>query len=228
MICSSEYNVNAYPELYSIIRMPVPFDQLQVGNVYTRVYVQPNGVMTTISYTGILTGIRPRSDMNTHGPYAIFGNTESSHLDWVFFTPGDPAIPGGGHVEQTNLDISKAPNLGEITVNLGGEVNAISQEEFKDGDECVRIPTSGGGIQMNGRGYSIFKISMLQQWFNTGSHTNPLTRENIQQQDLEIFIYKSPVGGRRIKARKTKARAKKTKARKTKAKKTKAKTKSKA
>jgi len=73
--------------------MPVPFDELQVGNVYTRVYVGPNGEMTTLSYTGILTGIRPRSDMNPNGPYAIFGNTNISPLDYVFFTPGDPAIP---------------------------------------------------------------------------------------------------------------------------------------
>jgi hypothetical protein len=240
MIFSSEYNVNAYPELYSIISMPVALQDFIIGHEYIAIKNVSAFWGHGTYHQGELTSIIPRSEQYPDGPYAVFDGFMYLRAEfYTFYEVDDPDIPTpapnaqppinfgedddmleeeryGGHVEQINLDISKAPKLGEITVNLGGEVNAISQEEFKDGDECVRIPTSGGGIQMNGRGYSIFKVSTLQDWFKTGSHKNPLTNEEIQQEDLEMFLYKAPAGGRR-KAR-TKAKARKTKTKKAKAK----------
>ena len=100
------------------------------------------------------------------------------------------------------LNIDAAPHIGYL--RLGHEdANAISYEDFKNGDICVRL-------QQDNR--FIFHIDGLKEWFRR-SNLNPLTNLPVVQDDIERFTYKDArriniSGGKR--KRKTKRKAKKS------------------
>ena len=108
------------------------------------------------------------------------------------------------------LSIRQAPHIGIRVEGQGvfasGEVNAVNQHEFNDGDELVRIPTVVGGIKMppDVGGYHLFHANhkdgaTLQQWFDQGNITDPLSNRVIRQNQLERFTYRkpAPAGGKR-------------------------------
>jgi len=90
------------------------------------------------------------------------------------------------------LIIANAPHIGDLELDLSNGTNALSLDKFVDGEELVRLNHS------NLPSY-IYKIETLQEWFNTGEISNPLTRENITQDDIERFRYveKLTKGGKR-------------------------------
>ena len=96
------------------------------------------------------------------------------------------------------LNISIAPHIGELRLNLSKDTNSIALEEFEDGEELVRLKHSN--LPNN-----IFKIDGLQAWFDAGKRTNPSTREVINQEDIEKFTYVKDLtkGGRRQKSKKS-------------------------
>lgn len=104
------------------------------------------------------------------------------------------------------LNIDAAPHIGYL--RLGHEdANAISYEDFKNGDICVRL-------QQDNR--FIFHIDGIKEWFRR-SNLNPLTNLPVVQDDIERFTYKD---ARRINIsggkRKTKTKRKAKKSRKSK------------
>jgi len=93
---------------------------------------------------------------------------------------------------RVRLIIANAPHIGDLELDLSNGTNALSLDKFVDGEELVRL--SHSNLPSN-----IYKIETLQEWFNTGKISNPLTRENITQDDIERFRYveKLTKGGRR-------------------------------
>lgn len=100
------------------------------------------------------------------------------------------------------LNIDAAAYIGDLRLSHEDH-NAISYEDFKNGDECVRL-------QQDNR--FIFHIDALKEWFRR-SNLNPLTNLPVVQDDIERFTYKD---ARRInisggkKSRKTKRKSKKS------------------
>jgi len=121
-----------------------------------------------------------------------------------------------------NLSISQALHIGTRVEGQGvfasGEVNAVNQEEFNDGDELVRIPAPGG-IKMppDVGGYHLFHANdkgggTLQQWFDRGNRKDPLNNQVIQQNQLERFTYRkpAPAGGKRQSTKNKKSNRRRT------------------
>ena len=101
------------------------------------------------------------------------------------------------------LNIDAAPHIGDLRLSHE-EQNAITYDDFKNGDECVRL-------QKNNR--FIFHIDGLKEWF-LRSNQNPLTNLPVKQDDIERFTYKDTrriniSGGRKTK-RKYKRKGKKS------------------
>jgi len=94
--------------------------------------------------------------------------------------------------QDVQLIIANAPHIGDLELDLSNGTNSLSLDKFVDGEELVRL--SHSNLPSN-----IYKIETLQGWFNTGKISNPLTRENITQDDIERFRYveKLTKGGRR-------------------------------
>lgn len=105
------------------------------------------------------------------------------------------------------LNIDAAPHIGDVRLNHE-DANAISYEDFKNGDECVRL-------QEDNR--FIFHIDGLKEWF-LRSNLNPLTNLPVRQEDIERFTYRKRPhmnGGRKSK-KKAKSTKKPKKSRKSK------------
>jgi len=94
------------------------------------------------------------------------------------------------------LNIDAAPYIGDLRLSHEDQ-NAISYEDFNNGDMCVRL-------QQDNR--FIFHIDGLKSWFRT-SNKNPLTNLPVIQEDIERFTYRkrrSMNGGKSKKNRKSK------------------------
>jgi hypothetical protein len=85
-----------------------------------------------------------------------------------------------------NVGINNVRNVGNISVAKNA-VDPISQNEFEEGEEVVRL---------QGNDRFIFKRPGLQTWFQT-SRTNPLTREAVNMSRVEKGKAAKFVGGRR-------------------------------
>jgi len=83
----------------------------------------------------------------------------------------------------------------------------LDLSEFVDGEELVRL---------NHDNRFVFKKESLQNWFNMRKGTNPLSRQQVTQADIELFTYKEDLtlGGRR-KSKKSRKGKKSRKNRKT-------------
>ena len=77
------------------------------------------------------------------------------------------------------LNIDAAPHIGDLRLSHE-DANAISYEDFKNGDECVRLKEDNRFI---------FHIDGLKEWFRR-SNLNPLTNLPVRQEDIERFTYK--------------------------------------
>lgn len=78
-------------------------------------------------------------------------------------------------------EIDLAPHIGELKLNLRNSPVPITLEDFESGKDYVRLKKNST---------QLFDQSSLQAWFNTGKHFNPLTRNNIKQNNIERFTYK--------------------------------------
>jgi hypothetical protein len=100
------------------------------------------------------------------------------------------------------LNIDAAAYIGDLRLSHE-DANAISYEDFKNGDMCVRL-------QQDNR--FIFHIDGLKEWFRR-SNLNPLTNLPVVQDDIERFRYKkrrNVNGGNKSKKGKSKNKAKKS------------------
>ena len=100
------------------------------------------------------------------------------------------------------LNIDAAAYIGDLRLTHE-DANAISYEDFKNGDMCVRL-------QQDNR--FIFHIDGLKEWFRR-SNLNPLTNLPVVQDDIERFRYKkrrNVNGGNKSKKGKSKNKAKKS------------------
>ena len=110
--------------------------------------------------------------------------------NWANFgQPRAPVIPP--------ININNARQSGPIKLNLKKQFpngNSFKLEEFEDGEDFAMI---------NGDPRFVFRITSLQDWFNSGHNTNPLTGLPITINDIEIFTYIEDLtkGGRRRKSR---------------------------
>ena len=100
------------------------------------------------------------------------------------------------------LLIDRANRIGVLKLNLKKQFpngNSLSLEEFVDGEELVRL---------NHDNRFVFKKDSLQNWFNTGKGTNPLSRQPVTQNDIELFTYQEDLslGGRRKNKKSKKSR----------------------
>ena len=130
---------------------------------------------------------------------AVPANRRVPMANWANF--GEPQAP--------LLDISLAPHIGDLRLNLKKEFpngNSLSFDEFVDGEELVRL---------QGNNKYVFKINDLQTFFNTRRKINPLTNLPITQNDIERFRYVEDLtlGGRRNRRRKTRRKMNKRKTR---------------
>ena len=78
------------------------------------------------------------------------------------------------------LNIDAAPYIGDLHLSHEDQ-NAITYEDFKNNDICVRL-------QQDNR--YIFHIDGLKEWF-LRSNVNPLTNLLVTQEDIERFTYKN-------------------------------------
>jgi ankyrin repeat protein len=92
--------------------------------------------------------------------------------------------------DHMNTDIIEEARKGSVeTLPISGRntINSITQEKFEQGEEVVRLNKK-----------HIFKIGPLKDWFKTKKPpTNPLTREPVTVDDIEIFKIDVQSGGRR-------------------------------
>jgi len=78
-------------------------------------------------------------------------------------------------------EIDLAPHIGDLKLNLRNSPVPITLDDFENGKEYVRLKKNST---------QLFDKASLQSWFNTGKHYNPLTRNNIKQNNIERFTYK--------------------------------------
>ena len=128
-----------------------------------------------------------------------FPNGEAAR--WNRNRPPRPVV-NNDHQGQLMLIIdNRTPHIGILRLNLKKQFpngNSLSLDEFVDGEELVRL---------NHDNRFVFKKDSLQNWFNMGKTTNPLSRQVVTQNDIELFTYKEDLslGGRR-RNRKTKSK----------------------
>lgn len=179
--------------------MAVPFEDLIIGQTYSAVLAADPKATIRFTYTfiGLVDDNHP--DINPDGKLAVFETPMGVPLKvhprvYIFFNVNLPE-----KIEGRN-------------VSLKGVEDPISYEEFNNGDECVMILDEEGKETNH-----IFKLQPYLTWVKSkDKFTNPLTGLNIKANQVQMFTYKAPTGGRRkTKAIKTKAKAK-TKLRKTK------------
>jgi len=98
-----------------------------------------------------------------------------------------------GMVRTEELNIDRATDIGNLKLNLKTQFpdgNAISYTDFANGDKLVRLEKNNSFI---------FKLESLQNWFNSGHSTNPLTGRVVRQADIERFTYiEDPTSGGRM------------------------------
>jgi hypothetical protein len=121
-----------------------------------------------------------------------------------FYDPNDPALPpfmGGIGLRAVaapaavGLNVFAAPHIGNIgspPISSDHE-NAISREQLVVGQEYVRVANDN---------HFIYDPRYLQEWFNTGHNTNPLTNLPVLQNQLERFTYTGAVPNAASMARK--------------------------
>lgn len=112
------------------------------------------------------------------------------------------------HTIKKTLRISNATHIGvlrEGTDILITDRNSISLDDFKDGEECVLIKHPNGNFTTNGEKCFVYHVETLQDWFDAGKTTEPLTRVPITQEMLQRFTYSKQAGGARS-SRKSKGR----------------------
>jgi ankyrin repeat protein len=102
--------------------------------------------------------------------FAIINNYNDDYVDLI-----------AEAVEGNKPEVDLAPHIGELKLNLRGNPVPITMNDFVNGQDYVRL-------KKNNR--QLFDKDSLQGWFNTGKHSNPLTRNNIQQNNIERFTYK--------------------------------------
>jgi len=86
----------------------------------------------------------------------------------------------------SRLNIDNAIHIGTLSLdNIHPKEDPITYERFIHGEECVRLMKNN---------MFIFKQAPLQEHFNTGKSTNPLTNVNVSLEDVERFCYRGAYG----------------------------------
>jgi len=84
------------------------------------------------------------------------------------------------------LNIYDAAHIGTLSLdNIHPKEDPITYEPFQYLEECVRLMKNN---------MFIFKQAPLQEHFNTGKSTNPLTNMNVRLEDVERFCYRVAYG----------------------------------
>ena len=101
---------------------------------------------------------------------------------------GHPNVAGllRDHMNTDIIEEARKGSVKKLPLSDHNNVNSITQEKFKQGEEVVRLNKK-----------HIFKIGPLKDWFKTKKPpTNPLTREPVAAKDIEIFKIDIQKGGR--------------------------------
>lgn len=128
------------------------------------------------------------------------GNNGNNGNNWYYWNNGN-----NGNNRNAPLYVMDAPYIGVLRLSLTQQFphgNAIGAMPFADGDELVRLQKNNNFI---------FRPDNLQEWFDKGTNTNPLTGAFITQDDIERFVYEEVVGGGRRRRTNKKRRSSKQK-----------------
>ena len=147
--------------------------------------------------------------LNAEDPGWRNRNPHGEIAEWNRNHPPRPVLNLELDEGQPILQIDGSNHIGVLRLNLKRQFpngNSFDLEEFIDGEELVRL---------NHDNRFVFKKESLQNWFNMRKGTNPLSRQPVTQNDIELFTYQEDLtlGGRR-KGKKTRKNKKSRKSRK--------------